>query len=750
MSEVTKDSTEMFSIEGMHCASCVSNLERQLQGVNGIRKADVDLLSKHATVTFDSKLVTAAVIEKAVADVGYVAHLKPKTNLIHQTEALVSLDKPVKPSPQLLFSLLAGAAVLWGSFPGLMNFSPALFREPLFQLLLASPVQFWAAAPLYRASYAAIRHRIATMDTLVVLGTSAAFLYSIIATFAPHLLTRLGIHPMPYFDASTTIVALILLGRYFEEKAKRGTSTAIRKLVGLQAKRARVLRDGLEQDIEVTEVKVGDIVRVRPGEKIPVDGVLTEGESSVDESMITGESMPVGKNPGDTVVGATINKNGTFLFKASRIGGETMLAQIIQLVQRAQASKAPIQRLVDQISGYFVPVVLMLSVTTFILWYDFGPDPRFLFAFLNAITVLIVACPCAMGLATPTAIMVGTGKGAEHGILIRSAESLEIAHRIDTVIFDKTGTLTKGTPEVTDIVPLGQFDSSHIIQLAGSLERGSEHSLAQSIVAYAEKTGTTFLPTSSFLAEAGYGVSGSIDGQEILLGNRKLLAKNHIDLGQIESQLELLEEQGKTTVALVIAGRLEALIAVADMPKESAAGAVQALQALGISTLMITGDNERTARAVAKSVGIATVLAEVLPDEKESEVRRIQQEGRAVAMVGDGINDAPALAAADIGLAIGTGTDVAIEAADIILVNKDLGSIVSAIVLSRKTMGTIKLNLFWAFAYNIVLIPVAMGVLYPFFHIFLNPVLASAAMALSSLFVIGNSLLLKKKSLATA
>jgi len=670
---------------------------------------------------------------------------------------------------KVIVSLALGGLILWGSFPSLMETAPAILRNFFVQLLLATPVQFWAGLGFYQATIPALKHRTANMDTLVATGTTVAYGYSAFVTVFPQIPKAIGVEPFPYFDVATIIIGLILLGRYFEAKVKAGTSEAIKKLIGLQAKTARVLRQAQDKlseiDIPIDQVEIGNIIRVRPGEKIPVDGVITDGESSIDESMVTGESIPVDKTKGDTVVGATMNKSGTFIFKATKVGQETMLAQIIKLVQEAQGSKAPIQRMVDIISSYFVPIVIILAFLTFGIWYIFGPQPALLFALLNTVAVLIIACPCAMGLATPTAIMVGTGIGAEHGILIKDAESLEIAHKINTIIFDKTGTLTKGKPEVTDIIPIqnSKFKSKDdVLKIAASIEKGSEHSLAEAIVKEAEKKGLVLSKAEAFKATAGHGVSGILkiknpasqrgeQKSKILLGNRKLIEKENINYNSIVQTIELLENEGKTVMVLAVDKKLVGLIAVADTVKDYAKEAIEQLNNLAIGTIMITGDNARTAQAIAKQVGIKKVYAEVLPQEKEKILKSIRQAqdqndnaGGKVAMVGDGINDAPALAAADIGIAMGTGTDVAIEAADITLINKDLRSVAQAIKLSKKTMRTIKLNLFWAFGYNIILIPVAMGILYPFFHILLNPIFASIAMATSSISVVANSLLLKR------
>ena len=735
-----------FSIKGMHCASCVMVLERSLKKVDGVLQATVNLATEKATVTYDPIKVTDEKLSSAVSNVGYQALI---------TEEIKTEDDEQKEKQQelkslkfkVIVSLILGGLILWGGFPGLMKTAPMILQNFWVQLLLATPVQFWAGFAFYRATISALKHRTANMDTLVAIGTTVAYVYSVFVTVLPQLVTKVGIEPMPYFDTAAIIIGLILLGRYFEAKAKAGTSEAIKKLIGLQAKTARVLRDGKEIDLPISEVIIGDIIRVRPGEKIPVDGIIADGESSIDESMITGESMPVDKAKGDVVVGATMNKTGSFTFKATKVGGETMLAQIIKLVQEAQGSKAPIQRLADLVSSYFVPVVLMLAILTFAVWYIFGPAPTLLFALLNMVAVLIIACPCAMGLATPTAIMVGTGKGAEHGILIKDAESLETAHKINTIVFDKTGTLTKGEPEVTDIVSFGSTGQDELLKLAGSIEKGSEHSLAEAIVKAAEAKQFSLSKVEKFQAIPGHGVEGVINGKRIVFGNKRLIDKEGINISSASKQISDMEDNGKTVMMIGTENKLIGLIAVADIIKESAKEGLLALQKLGIEVAMITGDNKRTANAIGRKLGIERILAEVLPDQKESEVRKIQAEGKVVAMVGDGINDAPALAAADVGIAMGTGTDVAIEAADITLINKDLRSVAMAVVLSKKTMRTIRLNLFWAFSYNVILIPVAMGALYPFFHLLLNPIFASVAMATSSVSVVSNSLLLKRKKI---
>jgi len=737
---VTKKS---FPVKGMHCASCVGVIEKALSRTLGVKEAVVNLATEKATVTYDSDICHEDQIESAVASVGYKA-ITGQDVISADQEKAEKVRELRRLRNKVGISLFLGGIILWGSFPGLMSTAPEFLKNFWVQLLLATPVQFWAGSEFYKATIPALKHRTANMDTLVALGTTVAYAYSVFVTFSPDTVMSLGLDVMPYFDVATIVIGLILLGRYFEARAKGQTSEAIKKLIGMQAKTARVIKNGKEIDVPVEQVAIGDVIRVRPGEKIPVDGILLDGESSIDESMITGESIPVEKQKGDAIVGATMNKTGTFTYKATKVGQDTMLSQIIKLVQEAQGSKAPIQRIADSISSYFVPIVIMLAIATFAFWYVLGPNPALLFALLNMVAVLIIACPCAMGLATPTAIMVGTGLGAQKGILIKDAQSLEIAHKVNTIIFDKTGTLTKGKPEVTDIVKIGNKSKVDLLKLAASIEMGSEHSLAEAIVKKAEDEKIALQSVSKFKAIAGHGVEGVVDTKQISFGNRRLMEKEKISINAYKEQIEKLEESGKTVMMLSVDGELEGLIAVADTIKDSAKAGIYALQKKGIEVVMITGDNEKTAKAIASMLGITRVLAEVLPDQKEAEIRKFQAEGKIVAMVGDGINDAPALATADVGIAMGTGTDVAIEAANITLINKDLRSVDSAIELSRKTMRTIKLNLFWAFGYNILLIPVAMGVLYPFFGVLLSPIFASVAMATSSISVVSNSLLLKR------
>src|SRR5260221_765087 len=746
-----------FSIEGMTCASCVRVLERALKKVPGVQDAAVNLATEKATVVFDKAHVDDNQLSSAVANVGFkVFHNEVARS---EEEEKIAKQKELKDLRNKVFvSLIAGSLILWGSFPGLMKTSPSILQNFFVQLALALPVQFWAGLGFYRASIPALKHRTANMDTLVALGTTVAFVYSAVVILFPQLVRQAGIEPMPYFDVATIVIGLILLGRYFEARAKGQTSEAIKKLIGLQAKTARVIRDGKEIDIPLEEVQVGDQIRVRPGEKIPVDGVLLSGESSVDESMITGESIPVEKSKGDAVVGATMNKSGTFTYRATKVGQDTMLAQIVKLVQEAQGSKAPIQRLADVLSSYFVPIVIMLALATFVIWYVFAGS--LLLALLSTVAVLIIACPCAMGLATPTAIMVGTGEGAQNGILIRDAQSLEIAQKINTVIFDKTGTITQGKPIVTNFLLMEGIENvrqelhwklpkevslkTYILSLLTSLEKGSEHALSEAVVNYGISQKSKEYPVEKFQAISGQGISGIVDGKRVVMGTQKFMERSHVfRCAGLDEKAEQLTSEAKTLAFVGIDGKNVALLAISDTIKDSAKTGIAELKKLHIETVLLTGDNKKTADAIAKQVGIDTVIAEVMPSEKEEVVRDFQRKGKTVAMVGDGINDAPALAAADIGIAMGTGTDVAIEAADITLVNKNLASVASAIQLSKKTMGVIRQNLFWAFGYNVILIPVAMGVLYPFFHVLLNPIFASAAMAMSSISVVSNSLRLR-------
>ncbi len=635
-----------------------------------------------------------------------------------------------------------------------MDFIPFVSEIPtrvryFILFLLATPVQFWAGWQFYKGAYIVGRHGSTNMDTLIAIGTSAAYLFSAVATFFPEALRGRGIEPAVFYDTAVLIIGLILLGRYLEARAKGRTSDAIKKLIGLQAKTATVVRDGKEQAIPIEQVEVGDIVIVKPGEKVPVDGVLTEGHSSIDESMVTGESMPVSKKIGDEVVGATINKTGSFTFKANKVGEDTVLAQIVKLVQEAQGSKAPIQRMADVVASYFVPAVLAIAVLTFVLWMIFGGEQAFTLALVTFIAVLIIACPCALGLATPTAIMVGTGKGAESGILIKSGSSLELANKLNSIIMDKTGTLTMGKPVVTDIITSNGTDEQELLRLAASVEKRSEHPLAQAIVDKAKLKKIEFEEIKDFEALTGKGVRANVAKRSIVIGKIDLMKDLKIDVSKYMEQIKKLTSEAKTPVLIAVDGSLGGVMAIADAVKPDSRASVEQLNGLGLEVIMMTGDNQATAEAIASQIGIENVMAEVLPEDKAMKVKELQESGKLVGMVGDGINDAPALAQADIGIAIGTGTDVAIEASDITLMSGDPAGVVKAISLSKKTMRTIKQNLFWAFFYNVALIPVAAGLLYPFFGILLSPVLAAAAMATSSVTVVTNSLRLRRAKLTT-
>jgi Cu+-exporting ATPase len=622
------------------------------------------------------------------------------------------------------------------------------------QLLLTTPVVFYSGWQFYSGAWAAFRHRTADMNTLIAVGTGAAYAYSIAATISPGFFAKMAEHSgmagmasdVPvYFEAAGVIIALILLGRMLESKAKARTSDAIKKLVGLQAKTARVVRDGEERDVAIEEVLRGDTVIVRPGEKIPVDGVVLSGSSAVDESMLTGESIPVEKSEGDEVFGATINKTGSFKLEATKVGKETVLHQIIKMVQDAQGSKAPIARLADVISGIFTPIVICIAIAAFVVWFVASPvDNRLADALQTFVSVLIIACPCALGLATPTAIMVGTGRGAENGILIKGGETLERAHKLTTVVLDKTGTITKGRPSLTDVITVDGMSERELLKLVASAERASEHPIGQAIVEGAKERGIELVEVGAFNAVAGHGLEAKVDGLSILIGNRKLMSERQVSLDGLDSKMAALSSEGKTPVYVAIDKKAAGLVAVADQVKPESRAAIKAMQKIGLEVVMITGDTRQTAEAVARDVGITRVLAEVLPEGKAAEVKRLQQEKRIVAMVGDGINDAPALAEADVGIAIGTGTDVAIEASDITLIRGDLRSVVAAIQLSRATVRTIKQNLFWAFIYNVIGIPIAAGALYPLTGWLLSPIIASAAMSLSSVSVVTNSLRLRR------
>ncbi len=735
-----------FPIIGMHCASCAKLIERSLDKVPGVLECSVNYVSETATVEMDSS-VSPMHLEKAVESAGYKAVIQETNSEDKKTPDEIKEHAKKEELKDLKIKVLTSSflsvLIFLGSFPEWFKFIPTFFSNPYILLFLSTPVQFWAGKSFYQATWSGLRNRTASMDTLIAIGTSAAYGFSVLTTLFGSRVEAWGIPMTMYFDTSAVIITLILLGRYLEAKAKIHTSDAIKKLLGLQAKTARVLRDGTEIDVPISDVCEGDIIRVRPGEKVPVDGVIIEGITSIDESMVTGESIPVDKQIGSHVIGATINKSGSILFKATKVGGETVLSNIIKLVGEAQSSRAPIQRLADLVSSYFVPIVLMLSVLTFVLWYDFGTFSQ---AFTNLIAVLIIACPCAMGLATPTAIMVGVGKGAEKGILIKNAESLEIANKVDSVIFDKTGTLTLGKPVVTDVISINKDEQDKVLTYAASIEQGSEHSLGEAIINFAKEKNYVLHKTSDFKSLPGRGIEGEIAGKRLFLGNRKFMEENGISYEKFNSEIENLEKAGKTVVLLSNENKLLGFIGIADLPKESAKQTIAELLKRKINVWMITGDNSRTAQTTANALGIENVISDVLPEDKVNKVKDLKNtngKSKTIAFVGDGINDAPALAASDVGIAMGSGTDIAMESAGITLLNTDLKNVSLAIDLSKSTVKVIKENLFWAFGYNIILIPVAMGILYPFFKILLNPALAAFAMAASSISVIANSLRLK-------
>jgi Cu+-exporting ATPase len=735
-------------VRGMSCASCVEKVQTALKNVPGVVKASVNFATEKATVEYITGQVTVRDLAKAVHDAGYELLETAEGADVVEQERVARETELKRLSQRFIVGLILVVPVFLLANLHMIGLSHlfALDRQTNFiiQLLLQTPVQFWVGWQFYRGAWAAARHRTTDMNTLIAVGTSAAYLYSVVATFFPQLFAAQGLAAEVYFDTAGAIIVLILLGRLLEARARGQTSEAIKKLIGLQPKTAIVVRDGKEQQIPMADVQIGDQVIVRPGERIPVDGVVLEGYSAVDESMVTGESIPVEKQVGAEVIGATINKTGSFKFEATKVGKETMLAQIIRMVEEAQGSKPPIARMADIIASYFVPAVIGAAVITFIIWYFFGPQPAFTYAVLNFVAVMIIACPCAMGLATPTSIMVGTGKGAEQGVLIRGGEALETAHKLNAIVLDKTGTITKGEPSVTDVAQCDGYKAAEILRLAASAERGSEHPLGGAIVQQAHEQRLKLEDPTDFKALPGQGIEASIGNQKILLGNIKLMKQRGVPIDKIARKAEALSRQGKTPMFVAVDGRPAGIIAVADTLKEDSAASIDALHRLGLEVIMVTGDNKRTADAIATQIGIDRVLAEVLPEAKAGEVKKLQAKGKRVGMVGDGINDAPALAQADVGIAIGTGTDVAMESADITLISGELKGVVTAIALSKATIRNIKQNLFWAFAYNTILIPVAAGVLFPFFGILLNPIFAAGAMGLSSITVVSNALRLRR------
>lgn len=734
-----------ISVGGMNCAACVRRVEEALKTVPGVEEAVVNLATARATLIAAPESNPLPGIRQKLSDTGYeFLGVVGEADEDPLEEARKKELKDLK--TRLLVGIVLSVVIFVGSMPQLFPFVAAIPRKVMLPALfmLTAPVVFWVGSRFFTGALKAARQRTTDMNTLVAVGALSAYVYSTAVTFFPGLFQAAGIAPHAYFDGAAMIVTLILLGRYLEARAKGRTSMAIKRLMGLKPKTARVIRDGGHVEIPIEMVRVDDLVVVRPGEKIPTDGIVDSGISAVDESMLTGESIPVEKEAGSEVFGGTLNRSGSFTFKATKVGAETALAQIIRLVEEAQGSKAPIQRVADKVASVFVPVVFGIAALTFIIWYFLVPEPLFTRALLNFVSVLIIACPCAMGLATPTAVMVGTGVGAEKGILIKGGESLEKACEITTVVFDKTGTLTRGEPEVTDIEPVDDVDGGDLLQLAASIESMSEHPLAEAIVERGRGGGVSLLPVDRFEALSGSGAGGEVHGDEVLLGNRRVMEEKGCSINGLGAKAIEISDQGKTLVFVAQAGRVIGVIGLSDQPRESARETVSALKEMGLKVAMITGDNRKTALAVAAAVGIDSVMSEVLPGDKAQQIQRLQDSGQTVAMVGDGINDAPALTAADIGIAVGAGADVAIEAGDVTLIKNDLRLVGSAIRLSFETMRVIRQNLFWAFFYNTLGIPVAAGVLFPFFGILLSPVFAAAAMAMSSVSVVSNSLRLKR------
>ncbi|MCT1902432.1 heavy metal translocating P-type ATPase [Oceanobacillus sp. FSL W8-0428] len=730
---------QTFDVVGMTCAACANRIEKRLNKMDGVSEANVNFALENVAVEYNENQVTVQDMMEVVKKLGYA--LKPQ---VSKEETTNRKEEEIRhQTGKFIFSAILSLPLLWTmvthfSFTSFI-YSPDMLMNPWVQLALATPVQFIAGKQFYVGAYKALRNKSANMDVLVALGTSVAYLYSIFLGIEWQINGAAGM-PELYFEAAAVIITLVLLGKLFEVRAKGRTGQAIKKLLDMQAKTARVIRDGEELEIAIEEVAVGDQVIVRPGEKIPVDGAIVKGKSAIDESMITGESIPVDKNIGDTAIGSTINKNGTLTIEATKIGKDTALAQIVKVVEEAQGSKADIQRVADRVSGIFVPVVVGLAVVTFLAWYIFVSPGDLRAALVPAITVLVIACPCALGLATPTSVMAGSGRAAELGVLFKGGEYLENTRLIETIVLDKTGTVTKGEPALTDVVPQGDMTEADLLKMAASAEKHSEHPLAEAIVKGAEAQRIDLIETTDFESVPGSGIQVTWEGEPLYIGTRKLMKQQNVDIRSIEERMTELEADGKTAMLVGFQGKLAGMIAVADTVKETSKAAIDRLHEQGLEVILLTGDNERTAQAIAKEVGVDRVIAEVLPDQKANEIKRLQQEGKKVAMVGDGINDAPALAIADIGMAIGTGTDVAIEAADVTLMRGDLHSVADSIELSAKTMRNIKQNLFFAFAYNSASIPIAaIGLLAPW--------VAGAAMACSSVSVVLNALRLQRLKL---
>ena len=740
-----------LKLRGMSCASCASSIEEAISNVPGVESCNVNFGAEQAAIKYNPRHTGIEEIQHAVEEAGYSSYSLQEQEMITGEDDAEQAARKAE-SRDLLRKIIVGGVIsiilVIGSLPmmtGLeLPFIPAWLHNPWLQLILTVPVQFWCGYGFYIHAWKAFKRHAATMDTLIALGTSAAFFYSVFATVFPNFFLTQGLMPEVYYEIAAVVITMILLGEWFENRAKGQTSEAIRKLMGLQAKDARVIRDGREIDVPIGEVQIDDIILVRPGEKIPVDGEIVSGNSTIDEAMVTGESIPVQKQPGDEVIGATINKTGSFKFKATRVGRDTVLAQIVQLVQDAQGSKAPIQRLADQVTGWFVPAVIAIAITTFVLWFIVMGNISL--AMITTVGVLIIACPCALGLATPTSVMVGTGQGAENGILIKGAESLELAHKIQTIVLDKTGTITQGKPTVTNYQAVrGISDGAELklLRLVAAVERNSEHPLAEAVVRYAESQDVEPAEARDFEAVAGSGVQGVVSGRLIQIGTQRWMSELGIHADELQKQKDIWEAEAKTVVLIAVDKQLEGIMGIADAVKPSSNAAVRALRNLDLEVVMLTGDNQKTAEAIARQVGIVRVEAEVRPDQKAAKVKELQQEGKIVAMVGDGINDAPALAQADVGIAIGTGTDVAIAASDITLISGELQGIVTAIQLSKATINNIRQNLFFAFVYNVLGIPIAAGVLFPFFGWLLNPIIAGGAMAFSSVSVVTNALRLR-------